>query len=213
MIKICSRCSLEKEDTEFHWTKKPVQRSPYCKKCDNARKTKQLRKKSLDSGKTQKTLTLVAKELRLKGLKFCPMCKETKNLSSFYTSGLSNRGYASHCIICANQIGKNRHKLLPEEKKDYYKRNKRTTRNAILKREFGITIEDYEALFKSQNGLCAICGELETRKALAVDHNHKTKIIRGLLCGRCNPAVGYLKDDPNLARKLAEYLEKTDVLP
>lgn len=53
-----------------------------------------------------------------------------------------------------------------------------------------------------------ICGEPKTKKDLAVDHCHKTNVIRGLLCGRCNPALGYLQDSPDLARRAALYLEE-----
>jgi hypothetical protein len=81
---------------------------------------------------------------------------------------------------------------------------------------FGLTEEEYNDLFASQNGLCAICNGKEraraamTRniRALAIDHCHETDRVRGLLCSSCNRAVGLLKDDPELIRKAADYVER-----
>lgn len=79
----------------------------------------------------------------------------------------------------------------------------------------GFSIEEYEKQFKRQGGVCAICAKPETAKhqngivkRLSVDHCHATSQIRGLLCTRCNPGIGYFQDDPSLLRKAAEYLEK-----
>lgn len=67
-------------------------------------------------------------------------------------------------------------------------------RNIRLKK-FGITEEEYEALLKRQNGVCAICkGPPDTRwKRLAVDHDHVTREVRGLLCMVCNTMLGRLE--------------------
>jgi hypothetical protein len=85
-----------------------------------------------------------------------------------------------------------------------------------LQRIWGISGSDYLARFNSQRGLCAICkrpeSEIDSRSGrprwLAVDHEHKSGIVRGLLCGRCNKAVGLLNDDPLRLRAAADYLEK-----
>lgn len=77
----------------------------------------------------------------------------------------------------------------------------------------GITLEDYERLLEEQGGVCAICKQPETQtrhgriKELAVDHDHTTGLVRALLCHACNVAIGYLRDDPDLARSVANYLE------
>lgn len=88
-------------------------------------------------------------------------------------------------------------------------------RQAHLRRSFGITIEQYNDLFRQQNGVCAICRKPETvRNAkygpgiLKVDHCHKSGRVRGLLCNRCNLGIGHLQDDAVLVRAAAEYLEK-----
>src|SRR5438046_1388392 len=54
---------------------------------------------------------------------------------------------------------------------------------------YGMTIETYERLLRFQGGLCAICRRPPKRRRLAVDHNHKTGAIRGLLCFACNHRV------------------------
>lgn len=105
-------------------------------------------------------------------------------------------------------------KILQQRK--YSQQNPDKAINGHLKKKFGITLEEYEALFVAQGGVCAICHRPETSRyrdtvrLMAVDHNHETQKIRGLLCSWCNLAIGYLKDDPLRALALADYLEKTD---
>jgi hypothetical protein len=87
-------------------------------------------------------------------------------------------------------------------------------RRAGLKR-LGITTEDYDRMMVEQNGVCAICRKPESAKGpsgqiklLAIDHDHVTNRVRGLLCQKCNHGIGQLKDDPLLLRAAADYLEK-----
>jgi len=82
-----------------------------------------------------------------------------------------------------------------------------------LRASFGISLEEYNEMLRSQDGKCAICNQPETQfrqgklRALAVDHNHKSGAIRGLLCSDCNTGIGKLKDDPMVLRSAAKYLE------
>lgn len=98
--------------------------------------------------------------------------------------------------------------------KEWRKRNPRKSKNSDLKKVHGITIDEYEEMFKNQNGKCAICGKNESStnpdgsiRYLAVDHCHNSKKIRGLLCTMCNTAIGKLNDDINLLRSAIRYLE------
>ena len=84
---------------------------------------------------------------------------------------------------------------------------KRRNRDGHLRRKFGITLEDYEELLARQGGVCAVCSREPTPGiSLHVDHDHETGRIRGLLCFRCNNALGDLEDDPALLRAAARYL-------
>ena len=77
--------------------------------------------------------------------------------------------------------------------------------------KFSISEADYNKLFEQQNGRCAICNthQCSTGKALAIDHDHKTGKVRGLLCMPCNTAIGKLNDDPILVQRAADYLRST----
>lgn len=76
-----------------------------------------------------------------------------------------------------------------------------------LKYMYGITQEEYESMLISQKNLCAICRGKCKRGNLGVDHCHDTGLVRGLLCENCNRALGLMKDNPDLLRIAAEYLE------
>jgi len=79
---------------------------------------------------------------------------------------------------------------------------------AELKRAYNITPEDYYRMFESQKSVCAICkGGSGRRSKLDVDHDHQTGVVRGLLCSRCNIAIGRFEDNPVYLRQAAEYLE------
>jgi hypothetical protein len=80
-----------------------------------------------------------------------------------------------------------------------------------LQKKFGQGASDtYSQLFQEQQGLCAICGSPENGRYvhLSMDHCHDTGRIRGLLCNNCNRGIGLLKDNPELLRKAASYVEQ-----
>lgn len=87
-------------------------------------------------------------------------------------------------------------------------------RQRKLRAKFGLTPEQYEEMLSKQNGVCAICEQPETGKVrgitkpLAVDHDHATGKVRGLLCDRCNHALGRMQDQPARLRRAADYLEQ-----
>ena len=98
--------------------------------------------------------------------------------------------------------------------KEYYRRNNEKkrlqTRKYRLKRNFGITLEEYNKIFDAQGGKCAVCKEYQQGKMLAVDHNHITGKNRGLLCQLCNTALGSLKDSQEIIKSLLVYVEYWD---
>lgn len=73
-------------------------------------------------------------------------------------------------------------------------------------KQYGMDEADYQALLSAQDGHCAACPKRPTRKRLSVDHSHRTGVVRGLLCTRCNRLLGYLHDDADLLWSLAAYL-------
>jgi hypothetical protein len=75
----------------------------------------------------------------------------------------------------------------------------------VFKRVYGISLEDYDVMFERQGGACAICKR--TGVTLCVDHCHLTGEVRGLLCIRCNSAIGFCSDDPAVLLAAAEYLQ------
>lgn len=79
---------------------------------------------------------------------------------------------------------------------------------------YGITVEQYTALMEAQAGLCAICEapeHLEHFESLCVDHDHETGEVRGLLCNRCNRAIGLLQDRYDLVQTAADYLKNARI--
>jgi hypothetical protein len=86
-------------------------------------------------------------------------------------------------------------------------RNERRVFNSHLRKDYGITIEQYDAMLAAQGGVCAICKKPRANgHRLHVDHNHTTGEVRGLLCVTCNSAIGTLKEDPTLFAAALAYL-------
>jgi hypothetical protein len=162
----------------------------------------------------------------------CSKCKEDKPESEFYRRRDTKKGYGSHCKSCCSKwaaenqdsIKKARQKWLDsnyEKARDSQRKYKITNREKLkkdyrnwrLKNQYGLTEEDFKELLIKQNGVCAICGQSETKvqhgkiQPLTVDHNHETGKVRGLLCFNCNIAIGKLKDSVVLLEQAIEYLK------
>ncbi len=81
--------------------------------------------------------------------------------------------------------------------------------HAASLKKYGITPARYEELLRIQGGACAICQRAPQAQRLAVDHNHKTGEVRGLLCVRCNRRVlGGSGESVMILRRAACYLEE-----
>ena len=85
-------------------------------------------------------------------------------------------------------------------------------KDSNLKRNFGISLDDYKNMFERQDGCCAICGKHsdECPRSLDVDHSHTTGHIRGLLCNCCNQALGLFKDDVEILKNAIQYLSEVE---
>lgn len=96
----------------------------------------------------------------------------------------------------------------------YEEKNRGAIRDRQLRKAYNITLEQYRAMLDDQRGVCLICGLPDENKNLAVDHDHNCcpgrkscgKCIRGLLCSKCNQAIGLLGDNPELMEKAAAYV-------
>jgi hypothetical protein len=131
---------------------------------------------------------------------------------------LRYKAAAKACVACAKRRGVER-KADPETReadlrsvrkwqRDWYATN---PEQAVAKRlrGYGLRPDEYASLLAAQEGKCAICGSVgcSTGKRLAVDHDHTTGKIRGLLCLFCNTAIGKLRDDPDTIAKALEYVK------
>ena len=133
----------------------------------------------------------------------CFTCSKLKPLSEFYKDSSQSRKRMFKCKPCSRAYGKLQRELHPEKYKlkDF---------KSDLKKNYGMTLDEYKALHKSQDGRCACCGieGSKFKRGLNVDHDHKTSVIRGLLCNRCNPGIGYFEDSIENLHKAIKYLEK-----
>jgi hypothetical protein len=94
-----------------------------------------------------------------------------------------------------------------DRQRHYHYKDPQAQADRNMRKKYGITLEQYQAMLEKQDGVCAVCGEgCKSGRALSVDHNHTTGQLRGLLCGNCNRGIGYLQDDPELIRAALEYI-------
>jgi hypothetical protein len=137
-------------------------------------------------------------------VKTCIGCGKTKSLTDFSPNGKYVR---SRCKLCNAEYARNWNR-------DNSDRALETKRRRELPQTYGITYEEYEQMLSDQDGVCAICGQDELNEhgrtgkkfRLSVDHCHATGAVRGLLCQKCNRAMGLFGDNPELLRKAMSYL-------
>jgi len=139
--------------------------------------------------------------------KTCFDCKENKPKSEFFKHNQKKDGLRPECKVCT-KLSQEPYRL--ESQRAWRAKNPRATNNTHLKKLFGITLKEYEARLESQNHCCASCGrhKSEFKRALAVDHDHVSGKIRGLLCCYCNTALGLLRDDLETINKAYNYLKQ-----
>ena len=138
----------------------------------------------------------------------CIICNLTKEIALFHKNLNKDR----HFNICKDC----HYKRYTEWRKNPENAEKvrQYRRNAAFKIRYGITLEQYSQMVKDQNEICLICsrkpdgyGPIQSR-VLSVDHCHTTGRIRGLLCHRCNTALGAFREDINILKKAIQYIEK-----
>lgn len=151
--------------------------------------------------------------------KRCGKCKVVKPVGEFQRNRRNSDGLQANCRACMKEINR-----------DWYERNKPKMaglsrawaaknpekakaigRRSNLKRQYGLTSEDYDRLLESQGGKCAGCGDCSDAAVLHVDHDHETGEVRGLLCGPCNRTIGMAMDRPDRLIGLTRYLQSRSV--
>lgn len=134
----------------------------------------------------------------------CKVCKKEKSLEEFptYKSARLKRQVRRHqCNDCERRRAR-----------EYWNKHPEQRRKNKLHFYYGISVDDYASLLLKQKGVCAICGNPETRimygkvTTLIVDHNHKTGENRGLLCHKCNLTLGTAGDDISVLESAIRYL-------
>lgn len=138
------------------------------------------------------------------GFKVCTGCGVRKHEAEY--SRASNGWRSSRCKECRSKEFKawrlTRREEMNARNRERYDPD--AQRRYRLKYLYGLTPDARSALLDKQGGVCPIC---RTDEDLVVDHDHDTGIVRGLLCRRCNSAVGLLQDDPAMCRRAVAYLE------
>jgi hypothetical protein len=129
------------------------------------------------------------------GCRRCPDCEQTKPLEDFPRASGSRDGRHTYCKPCHNYRGRETRDRLYGGSRNYH-----------LKRRYGITAADYDAMVEAQGGLCALCRE---RAPEHVDHDHVTGAVRGVLCSCCNQGLGNFRDSVASLRAAVDYLERT----
>lgn len=150
-------------------------------------------------------------------MKKCASCENFSEYSEFLKDQRTKDKLGSWCRICRNAYKRTPRqlKLARKAKKNSRDRNyehyRKVERRRELKKKYGMTLEDYEAMRISQNFKCAICEKHEQasyRQKLFIDHCHKTGKVRQLLCDKCNVGLGSFLDNEKFLEEAIQYLKR-----
>jgi hypothetical protein len=185
--KLCSRCNETRPASAFNSaTYSPDGLQRWCKACRAERK-RELR--LLKAGGDTAGECVASGEMLT-----CDLCGLPKPAFAFRKqSPKISIIYPSWCLQCRS----------------------RYLRARTLQTNYGITVEQYDAMLGAQGGTCAICGGTNPNRPLAVDHDHVSGLVRGLLCNGCNILIGYIEKldrSPDLETKCRAYLDQSQEL-
>ena len=129
----------------------------------------------------------------------CYKCKIEKEEKEFYKRHSKGR-YRGECKKCSYTLSKAYFAKHPEKRKQADLKHRLS--------QFNLTLKQYQELGEKSNWTCNICQIPQSKcsRKLAIDHDHITKKIRGLLCSNCNHGLGHFKDDVAFLKKAIEYL-------
>lgn len=188
-MKRCSKCKVLKERSKFSADKSQKDLlHRQCKDCTVSNRRRYLDTHPQDGSVYYHKRKEVNGEKSPSSAKTCARCKKHLPGSAFYREKSRPDGLTSWCKDCF------------------------TLRQATIGRfaKYGLTPQDYETMWLVQEGKCWICEVPGNKKqrSLRVDHDHKTGIVRGLLCSSCNLVLGLLKDNVALFEKAIRYLSQ-----
>ena len=187
-LKVCADCQQRKPLDQFPVASARVDgRASYCRPCMNARHVV-YRDNKRTTARVRRTAPPAA------GHKWCARCRQELPTGAFGKNRSSRDGRTTYCLPCHAAAGR--------ETRD----RAGGSRNYHLKRRYGITAAEYDAMVEAQGGLCVLCRE---RPPEHVDHDHMTGTIRGVLCSCCNQGLGNFRDSIATMRAAIDYLETT----
>lgn len=131
----------------------------------------------------------------------CAKCGEEKASSDFGVCKAKKNGLQSYCRTCSTKTRREYVAKRPPLDKE---------RASQFKYRYGVTKEAFDSMWEDQDGKCCICQEdlsLELR-GYAIDHNHETGQVRGLLCNKCNTGLGLFMDNPDFLNRAEGYLRE-----
>lgn len=134
-------------------------------------------------------------------MKACPTCKLQKESEEFGRDKSKKDGLNYYCKPCVRVRQQ-------KWKTDNPAQHKKLERKSYLKKRWGLSVDEYQKMSEAQDHRCAICRQPESEnRSMAVDHDHSTGKIRGLLCRPCNTSLAQFENTDSLQRAV-EYLKK-----
>lgn len=149
--------------------------------------------------------------------KECNKCHKVLPITEFDRQPNSPDGLKYSCKACQSVRFKAYYQANLQTQrardKERYPSEREMRSNAHYKRKYGLSLKEYQALLKQQNGVCAICLQAEhiiwhgQLRPLSVDHCHNTGQVRGLLCSDCNTMLGHVNDNVETLQRAIDYLK------
>ena len=191
VMKTCTKCGETKPLREFHKAEVGKHgRTPCCKECVSLIAKRRRAGDPNAAARYRSEITGTTKT--------CTTCRKIKPLDDFGRRKDTCGGRATKCKAC-----------LKKYLKEYGKNHPDKILNRRYKAVYDITLDDYRNMLNSQGGVCKICKTNADKRRLAVDHDHTTGKVRGLLCANCNQALGHFNDDPAIMLVAINYLQST----
>jgi len=137
--------------------------------------------------------------------KVCSMCKEEKEIFEYRSRGGAQKHLLkSRCNECLYKEHKRWTEENPEKVREYRAKDPYTFKKRCARHN--ITPEEFWAMYEEQDGTCPVCDKAIDAEGSAIDHNHETGEVRGILCKNCNRALGLLGDTPETMARAEAYL-------